>query len=106
MPETDLAVAHRQKDIQVWFTRTSAIVLCGEDRGVVIREQSQVRVKYHAVDEQCELEIYIRGMTASCWTGACHGLGTSCARVATYFLCELAGSKCSASSRQLDQDCI
>jgi hypothetical protein len=107
VPETDLVVAHRQKDIQVWFTRTSAIILCGEDRGVVVREQSQVREKYHAVEEQRQLKDYAGGMTAiEHLTGACHGLGACCARVAAYFLRQLAWSKCSARSRQLDQDCI
>ena len=39
----DLVINHRHKDIQVWFTRSSAIILCGEDRGVVVREGGQVR---------------------------------------------------------------
>ena len=29
--DPDLVLAHRQKDIQVWLTRTSAIILCSEE---------------------------------------------------------------------------
>jgi len=36
--DPDLVVAHRQKGIEIWFTRTSAVILCDDDRAVVVRE--------------------------------------------------------------------